>query len=68
MVNNMVDTIEKLKKGAINRCRERIIEAREILKNKNSTARAKPKDEDTIAEKSRQNHGLTSHLKRTRGL
>jgi len=66
MAKNIVT--ERLVQSVIVRCRERIIEAREILKDKNGTARAKPKDEDTLAEKSRQNHGLASHLKRTRGL
>lgn len=66
MARNIVT--ERLVQSVIDRCRERIIEAREILTYKNSAAQAKPKDEDTIAEKSRQNHGLTSHLKRTRGL
>ncbi|WAC05193.1 MAG: hypothetical protein OS112_00780 [Methanoregula sp.] len=53
----MTEIIEKLKKGAIGRCRERIIEAR-----------ANPKETITITKNSHQNHGLTSHLKKMRGL
>lgn len=57
MMGNMTDLIEKLKKGAIDRCRERIIEARQ-----------NPKEQITIAKNSHQNHGLTSNLKKMRGL
>jgi hypothetical protein len=48
------DLIEKLKQSAIDRCRERIIKAREM-----------PKDE-TVS--SLDNHGITSYTKRARGL
>ena len=57
MMNNMTELIDKLKKGAIDRCRERIIEARE-----------NPKGTINITKNSAQNHGLTSHLKKMRGL
>jgi hypothetical protein len=57
MPTNMTEIIEKLKKGAIDRCRERIIEARQ-----------NPKEKITTTKNSHQNHGLTSHLKKMRGL
>jgi len=57
MKNNMSGLIEKLKKGAVDRCRERIIEARE-----------KPKDKAAMGENTRNNHGFTSSLKKMRGL
>jgi hypothetical protein len=57
MLDNMTELIEKLKKGAVDRCRERIIEARE-----------KPKDKAAMEENTRKNHGFTSSLKKTRGL
>jgi hypothetical protein len=57
MLDNMTGLIEKLKKGAVDRCRERIIEARE-----------KPKDKAAMGENTRKNHGFTSSLKKMRGL
>jgi len=57
MMNNMSGLIDKLKKGAIDRCRERVIESR---KN--------PKEKSITTENSCQNHGLTSHSKKMRGL
>jgi hypothetical protein len=57
MMNNMSGLIDKLKKGAVDRCRERIIEARE-----------KPKDKAAMGENTRNNHGFTSSLKKMRGL
>jgi hypothetical protein len=57
MLNNMTELMDKLKKGAIDRCRERIIKARE-----------NPKDTITLTKNSHQNHGLTTHLKKMRGL
>jgi len=52
----MSELIDKLKKGAVDRCRERIIEAREH-----------PKGPNTTTEHYRANYGLTSKLKQTRG-
>jgi hypothetical protein len=57
MPTNMTEIIDKLKKGAIDRCRERIIEARQ-----------NPKEKNTLTTNSHQNHGLTSYLKKMRGL
>ena len=57
MMNNTSELIDKLKKGAVDRCRERIIEARE---NKKGAI--------TTTENYRQNYGLTSHFKKMRGL
>jgi hypothetical protein len=57
MTNNMSKLIDKLKKGAVDRCRERVIEAR---KN--------PKKNGTSSENCDKNHGLTSQLKKMRGL
>jgi hypothetical protein len=57
MMNNMSELIDKLKKGAVDRCRERVIEAR---KN--------PKKKGTSSENCDKNHGLTSQLKKMRGL
>lgn len=57
MMNNMPGLIDKLKKGAVDRCRERIIEARE-----------KPKDTVAMEESTRKNHGFTLSLKKMRGL
>jgi hypothetical protein len=57
MTTNMPELIGKLKKGAIDRCRERVIEARQ-----------NPKEKSITIENSRQNHGLTSHSKKMRGL
>jgi len=57
MMNNMSELIDKLKKGAIDRCRERIIEAQQ-----------NPKEKSITTENCRQNHGLTSHSKKMRGL
>jgi hypothetical protein len=57
MMNNTSKLIDKLKKGAVGRCRERIIEVRE---NKKGAI--------TIMENCCQNHGLTSHFKKMRGL
>jgi hypothetical protein len=57
MMNNTSELIDKLKKGAVDRCRERIIEAR---KN--------PKGKSITTENYRQNHGLTSQSKKMRGL
>ncbi len=37
MMNNTSELIDKLKKGAVDRCRERIIEARENPKEKSFT-------------------------------
>jgi hypothetical protein len=57
MTNTMSELIDKLKKGAIDRCRERVIEARQ-----------NPKEKSITMENSHQNHGLTSHSKKMRGL
>jgi hypothetical protein len=57
MMNNTSELIDKLKKGAVDRCRERIIEARQNTKEKSFTIN-----------NCRQNHGLTSHFKKMRGL
>jgi hypothetical protein len=57
MMNNMTDIIEQLKKGAVGRCRERIIDAQGKVKVKVNEVK-----------KSCQNHGVTSHLKKMRGL
>ncbi len=57
MMNNMSEIVDKLKKGAVDRCRERIIEARE-----------NPKETKFTTNTYRQNHGLTSHFKKMRGL
>jgi len=56
-MNNMSELIDKLKKGAVDRCRERIIKARED-----------PKGVITTMENCHQNHGLTSQSKKMRGL
>ena len=56
MMNTMSELIDKLKKGAVDRCRERIIEAREH-----------PKGPVTTIEQYRANYGLTSKLKQMRG-
>jgi hypothetical protein len=55
--NNMAEMIERLKTGAIARCRERIIEARE-----------RPKERDVIGENCRKDCSLASKLKKIRGL
>jgi hypothetical protein len=57
MINNTSELIDKLKKGAVDRCRERIIEAR-----------LNPKEKSFTTNNCRQNHGLTSHFKKMRGL
>ena len=57
MMNTASELIDKLKKGAVDRCRERIIEARQNTKEKSFTIN-----------NCRQNHGLTSHFKKMRGL
>jgi hypothetical protein len=57
MQNDMVDLVEKLKRGAIGRCRERIIEARE-----------KPTEKKYIAENCRKDYSLASTLKKRHGL
>jgi hypothetical protein len=57
MMNNMSELIDKLKKGAVDRCRERIIEAQQ-----------NPKEKSVTTNNCRQNHGLTSHSKKMRGL
>jgi len=57
MMNNTSAIIDKLKKGAVDRCRERIIEGRENKKGAIITT-----------ENYRQNHGLTSYSKKMRGL
>jgi hypothetical protein len=56
MTNTTSELIDKLKKGAVDRCRERIIEARES-----------PKGAITTTEQYRANCGLTSKLKKMRG-
>ncbi|HUW85638.1 MAG TPA: hypothetical protein VMV55_02050 [Methanoregula sp.] len=56
-MNNMTELIDKLKKGAVNRCRERVIEARQ-----------NPKEKSVTTNNCRQNHGLTSHSKKMWGL
>jgi len=56
MTNITSDLVEKLKKGAVDRCRERIIEARKH-----------PKGAITTTEQYRANYGLTSKLKQMRG-
>jgi ribosomal protein L15E len=57
MMTNTSEFIDKLKKGAVDRCRERIIKARE-----------NPKGAITTTENYRQTRGLTSHSKKMRGL
>jgi hypothetical protein len=57
MMNNTSELIDKLKKGAVDRCRERIIEAR-----------LNPKEKSFTTNNCCQNHGLTSHFKKMRGL
>jgi hypothetical protein len=57
MMNNTSELIDKLKKGAVDRCRERIIEAQH-----------NPKEKSVTTNNYRQNHGLTSHSKKMRGL
>jgi hypothetical protein len=57
MPDNMTGLIEKLKKGAVDRCRERVIEARENPKKKIDSSECCDK-----------NHSLTSHSKKMRGL
>jgi hypothetical protein len=56
-MNNTSELIDKLKKGAVDRCRERIIEAR-----------LNPKEKSFTTNNCCQNHGLTSHFKKMRGL
>jgi hypothetical protein len=56
MTNNTSELIDKLKTGAVSRCRERIIEAREH-----------PKRAIATTEHCRANGGLTSKLKKIRG-
>jgi len=56
MMNNASELIDKLKKGAVDRCRERIIESRE-----------NPKGAITRTEQYRVNYSLTSKLKKMRG-
>ena len=53
----MVDLVEKLKRGAIGRCRERIIKARE-----------KPIEKNFIAENCRKDYSLASTVKKKHGL
>jgi len=53
----MTELIKKLKNEAIDRCRERVINAREKLKKK-----------ITSAEHCDEDHSLTSHSKKMRGL
>jgi len=55
-MNTMSELIDKLKKGAVDRCRERIIKARED-----------PKGAITTTEHYHANYGLTSKLKQMRG-
>jgi hypothetical protein len=55
MMNNTSELIDKLKKGAVDRCRERIIEARENAKGAITTT-----------EQYRANYGLTSKFKKMR--
>jgi hypothetical protein len=57
MPDAMTGLIEKLKKGAVDRCRERVIEAREHPKKKIDTS-----------DGSDRHHSLTSHSKKMRGL
>jgi hypothetical protein len=57
MQNDMVELVERLKRGAIGRCRERIIEARE-----------KPTEKNYIAENCRKDCSLASTLKKRHGL
>jgi hypothetical protein len=57
MLDPMTGLIEKLKKGAVDRCRERVIDAREHPKKKIDTA-----------ESCDRHHSLTSHSKKMRGL
>jgi hypothetical protein len=57
MMSNTSEVIDKLKKGAVDRCRERIIEARQ-----------NPKEKSFTTNNFRLNHGLTSHSKKMRGL
>ena len=56
-MNNMSELIDKLKKGAVDRCRERVIEARQ-----------NPKEKSVTTNNCRQNHGLTLQSKKMRGL
>ena len=56
MVNTMSGPIDNLKKSAIDRCRERIIKARE-----------NPEGAITTTENSRAKYGFTSKLKQMRG-
>jgi hypothetical protein len=56
MMNNASELIDKLKKGAVDRCRERIIESRE-----------NPQGVIITTEQYRTNHGLTSKFKKLRG-
>jgi hypothetical protein len=60
MLDNMTEIIEKLKNGAIDRCRERVIEARKKPKNKNTSLNS--------VKNSYQNHGLISQSEKMRGL
>jgi hypothetical protein len=55
MINNTSELIDKLKKGAVDRCRERIIKARE-----------NPKAAITTTEQYRANYSLTSKFKKMR--
>jgi len=57
MMNTASELIDKLKKGAVDRCRERIIEARQNTQEKSFSVN-----------NCRQNHGLTSQFKKMRGL
>jgi hypothetical protein len=57
MLDPMTGLIEKLKKGAVDRCRERVIEAREH-----------PKKKIDSSEGCDRHHSLTSHSKKMRGL
>jgi hypothetical protein len=57
MPDNMTGLIEKLKKGAVDRCRERVIEARE-----------NPKKKIDSSEDCDKNQSLTSRSKKMRGL
>lgn len=56
MTNNTSELIDKLKTGAVSRCRERIIEAREH-----------PEAATATTEHYRANGGLTLKLKKMRG-
>jgi hypothetical protein len=55
MINNMPELIDNLKKGVVDRCRERIIEARETTKRAIATT-----------EQYHTNYRLTSKLKQMR--